>query len=131
MQENTECGLPYNPDRQRPDRLAASMAAIAATATPNTLRGAGQPPNTIRVEVLISGRHSFEVALRAIKDGERVTRTGWNGKGMFLYLQNCPEGSGHLQHIMMHTAQGHRVPWVASHTDMLSHDWAILPANQA
>jgi len=30
---------------------------------------------------------NFGQALEALKDGERVARSGWNGKGMFLYLK--------------------------------------------
>jgi hypothetical protein len=30
--------------------------------------------------------YSFEAALFALKQGKRVARTGWNGKGMWLTL---------------------------------------------
>ena len=29
---------------------------------------------------------NFGQALEALKEGKRVARTGWNGKGMFLFL---------------------------------------------
>ena len=33
----------------------------------------------------------FGEAIKALKEGKRVARTGWNGKGMFLYLINGSE----------------------------------------
>ena len=30
----------------------------------------------------------FGQAINALKEGKRVARLGWNGKGMFLYLVN-------------------------------------------
>lgn len=85
----------------------------------------------------------FEFALTAIKDGRRVQRTGWNGKGMFVFLvpgsvfyasrspmtELFPRGTEirYHPHIDMKTAQGYVVPWVASHADLLAEDWEILP----
>ena len=83
----------------------------------------------------------FGVALMNLKDGHRVARKGWNGKGMFLYHvpaaayppctdvareafggEPVPYGA----YIAMKTAQGNVVPWMASQTDMLAEDWIIL-----
>lgn len=85
---------------------------------------------------------SFSVALEALKNGERVAREGWNGKGMFLYLVKSSTfvvnreplksimGEGtevrYHAHIDMRTAQGYNIPWVASQADLLSDDWMIL-----
>jgi hypothetical protein len=81
----------------------------------------------------------FGQALTALKGGGRVTRPGWNGKGMFLYLVpgstfkvNRPpllgiydEGTeiNYLPHIDMRTADGSCVPWLASQADLLAGDW--------
>lgn len=81
----------------------------------------------------------FGDAIRAMKDGKRVAREGWNGKGMFLFLVNgstftvnreplmsiMGEGTQvqYHAHIDMKTAQGYVVPWLASQSDMLSDDW--------
>ncbi len=69
---------------------------------------------------------SFGSALAALKDGARITREGWNGKGMWLELQ-CPDEHSKmtLPYIYMRTAQGDLVPWLASQTDILSEDWNI------
>ena len=69
----------------------------------------------------------FGDALRALKDGHRVTRKGWNGKGMWLGLQVPDAGSMNtLPYIYMITVTGDCVPWLASQTDMLSKDWEIF-----
>ena len=56
--------------------------------------------------------------------GKRLTRVGWNGKGMYVQLQTPDEGSKmSLPYIYMCTVKGDLVPWVASHTDLLTDDW--------
>lgn len=57
----------------------------------------------------------------------RMTRSGWNGKGMYLQLQTPDENSKMtLPYIYMNTAQGDRVPWTASQSDILAGDWEKL-----
>lgn len=84
----------------------------------------------------------FGEALLALKTGEKVARSGWNGKGMFLFLVAgatfkvsrppllgiFPEGTevNYLPHIDMKTADDKVVPWLASQTDVLAEDWAIV-----
>lgn len=90
----------------------------------------------------------FGEALRALKDGKRVARQGWNGKGMWLVLvpgtpeATLREGTPYrnalgmeqceiLPHIDMWTvnSSGRRAMlcgWLASQTDMLSEDWTIV-----
>jgi hypothetical protein len=66
----------------------------------------------------------FAWAIRKLKDGQKVTRSGWNGKGMWLALQ-VPDAHSKMQrpYIYIKTAQDQLVPWVASHGDLLSSDW--------
>ena len=89
-----------------------------------------------------SGEMSFGDALVYLKSGHKVARSGWNGKGMFLFLVpgsifkvNRPpllgiyeEGAeiSYHAHIDMKTADGQIVPWLASQTDMLAEDWVVL-----
>ena len=84
----------------------------------------------------------FGEALKALKGGERVTRQGWNGKDMFLYLVEgstfevnrfpllsiYPVGTvvKYSSHIDMRTATGDHVPWLASQTDVLAEDWVVF-----
>ena len=82
---------------------------------------------------------TFEWALGKVKQGQRVYRKGWNGKGMFIFLVPgstfkvnrppllgiYPEGTeiNYHGHIDMKTVGGQIVPWVASQTDLLAEDW--------
>lgn len=72
-------------------------------------------------------------ALNAMKQGKKVARLGWNGKGMWLQLQVPDEHSKMtLPYIYLNyptseaNPNGARVPWVASQTDMLANDWYIV-----
>lgn len=70
---------------------------------------------------------TFGDAIEAMKQGKKVARDGWNGKGMHLELQRPDAHSKMtLPYIFMYTAQGDNVPWLASQTDMLSEDWVIV-----
>jgi hypothetical protein len=70
---------------------------------------------------------NFGDAIRALKEGKRVSRTGWNGKGMWLELQRPDVHSKMtLPYIYMKTAQDDLVPWLASQTDVLAEDWGIV-----
>lgn len=69
----------------------------------------------------------FGDAIRAMKDGHRVARQGWNGKGMWLALQ-VPDAHSkmRLPYIYMSTVTGDLVPWLASQTDVLADDYVIV-----
>jgi len=69
---------------------------------------------------------NFGQAIERLKDGGRVARTGWNGKGMWLKLQ-LPDAHSKmsLPYIYMSTVTGDLVPWLASQTDMLAGDWGV------
>ena len=82
----------------------------------------------------------FGEAIRSLKEGKKVAREGWNGKGMYLFLspslgckmqkQQTGESINDLQpFIVMKTADGTLVPWLASQTDVLAEDWIMV--NQA
>ncbi len=86
--------------------------------------------------------NTFGWALEQLKNNKKVSRAGWNGKNMFLFLVpgstftvNRPPLLGiyvvgtvinYLPHIDMKTADGKIVPWLASQTDVLSEDWDIV-----
>ena len=66
-------------------------------------------------------------AIRFLRDGCKMSRSGWNGKGMYLELQTPDEHSKmSLPYIYMKTADGNLVPWLASQTDMLAEDWILV-----
>lgn len=79
---------------------------------------------------------NFGEAIEALKEGKKVKRKGWNGKGIFIELQTPDENSKMTQpYIYIDTlglettnpdAPKGRVPWLASQTDMLAEDWIIV-----
>ena len=79
------------------------------------------------------GGMTFGQAIEAMKRGDKVSRAGWNGKGLWLELQ-APNANSKmtLPYIFMSypsdakITPGARVPWLASQTDMLAEDWAIV-----
>jgi hypothetical protein len=72
--------------------------------------------------------NNFGAAIYYLKKGGRVSRSGWNGKGMWLELQVPDENSKMtLPYIYMFTADGNLVPWLASQSDVLAEDWEIIP----
>ena len=71
--------------------------------------------------------HTFGAALQKLKDGKRLTRQGWDGKNMYVECQIPDEHSKMtLPYIYMKTSCGNLVPWLASQTDILSEDWAVI-----
>lgn len=89
----------------------------------------------------------FGFAINALKQGKKVSRAGWNGKGMFLWLKTgttiksewCKDPllksivdayGGEMEGlgtICMKTADNKVLTgWLASQTDMLSEDWDIV-----
>lgn len=73
--------------------------------------------------------NEFGWAIKQLRNGSRVSRSGWNGKGMWLALQ-VPDAHSKmsLPYIYMCTAQGDLVPWLASQTDVLATDWNVVNA---
>ncbi len=75
----------------------------------------------------------FGNALRALKRGKKVARTGWNGKDLWIELQ-VPDANSKmtLPYLFISYPADHavypgaRVPWLASQTDMLSNDWKVV-----
>lgn len=80
-------------------------------------------------------------AVEQMRQGQRVARAGWNGKGMFLFLVPgstfnvnrppllgiYPEGTtiDYQSHVDMKTANGTIVPWLCSQSDLLATDWVV------
>lgn len=69
---------------------------------------------------------NFGWALEELRAGNAVARKGWNAHHS-LVLQHPDEHSKMTQsYIYMNIAQGGRVPWVASQTDILAKDWGVV-----
>lgn len=97
---------------------------------------------------------NFGQAIEALNGGQMVSRSGWNGKGMFIYktvgntvskdfipkFASLPQpvkdflekkGEDVVFHpsITMYTAQGEMQPgWLASQADILAEDWDVVTA---
>ncbi len=70
----------------------------------------------------------FSEALKYLKSGHRISRTGWNGKNMYIGLQIPDEHSKmSLPYLYMKTVDDNLVPWLASQTDLLATDWNWSP----
>ena len=89
----------------------------------------------------------FSDALELCIKGKKITRTDWNGKGMFVYYvephnvdiddwydqdalteKEIEEGTVQVAgHFDMYNAQGIRIiGWLASQTDMTSDQWEVV-----
>lgn len=87
---------------------------------------------------------NFSVCLDMLKQGYRMTRKGWNGKGMFVVLQKgYPQGipcnkqtaeawglnEGDLfkcnPYFQIRGADGSHSMWVPSVGDLLAEDWCV------
>ena len=73
---------------------------------------------------------NFGQALELLKQGKKVARNGWNGKGLWLELQRPDTHSKMtLPYVYLNYPKGDkyhscsRVPWYPSQTDMLEEDW--------
>jgi hypothetical protein len=71
----------------------------------------------------------FGAALASLRQGLRVARDGWNGRGMWIALQFPDDTSKMtLPYVYMRTVTGDFVPWLASQADILATDWVIVPS---
>lgn len=84
----------------------------------------------------------FGSALQALKNGCRLARRGWNGKGMFIFLVGGStfkvnrepllsifgEGTeiNYRPHLDIKNVDGTIATWVPSSTDLMAEDWFIV-----
>lgn len=94
-----------------------------------------------------SKNNNFGQAVEALKSGALVARSGWNGKGMYLWLlpaatvkaEWCREphlkaqaeaNGGEIEALgsirMMTADKKVLTGWLASQTDILAEDWEVL-----
>jgi hypothetical protein len=87
----------------------------------------------------MEGKVNFSKALEAVKGGAKITRQGWNGKGLWVEIQRPDEHSkmtrpylflvspaGSTNQFGLIVRPFERVPWLASQTDLLAEDWEIM-----
>lgn len=85
---------------------------------------------------------TFGQALVALRSGQRIARTGWNGKGVFVYLVPAASYPVQTGAVKAHFGEGAMVPynpylaiknvdesvstWVPSANDCLAGDWGVV-----
>jgi hypothetical protein len=85
---------------------------------------------------------TFGDALVELKDGSRLERRGWNGRGMFVYLVPAASYPVQTGAAKAHFGEGSMVPynayfaiknvndtvstWVPSVNDCLAEDWQVV-----
>jgi hypothetical protein len=88
-----------------------------------------------------SGNMTFGMAVEGIKQGLKMARRGWNGKGLFIYYVHANRYLAqsraardyfgedamvpYRDYIAMKTVNEEVVPWVASQSDILAEDWEV------
>lgn len=82
---------------------------------------------------------SFGEAIKLLKQGRRVQREGWNGKGQYIELAtnisyiNPSNATINAEHdaignkaIAFVGTSGVQLGWLASQADMLAEDWKVV-----
>ena len=85
----------------------------------------------------------FSEALRLLKDGKKVARTGWNGKGQWVRIfypgtdkqfsihehepdPKIGDSGTFMPFFGLHNASNQFIPWQPSQGDMLANDWQVI-----
>lgn len=83
---------------------------------------------------------NFGEALQAAKDGFKVSRSGWNGQGMYAYIvpaqlfpavteiarKEFGEMVPYRAYWALKTAQNDVATWAPSGSDTLAEDWLVI-----
>ncbi|CAN7469910.1 DUF2829 domain-containing protein [Variovorax sp. LjRoot175] len=118
----------------RPDGISTMSLSMLGSAPGNLYCGDG---TVDRLGDLTFGR-----AIALLKAGKRVTRLGWNGKGMFVYYvppasypvqtgaakEHFGEGSmvPYNAYLAIKTVEGPVSTWVPGVNDCLAEDWVVV-----
>ena len=79
----------------------------------------------------------FGQAIEALKEGKKVTREGWNGKGLFVMKQTVQESAKKVlvsrgttlkyeNQMLIIKPNGTADSWVPSSSDVFAEDWTIV-----
>lgn len=83
---------------------------------------------------------NFGQAVESVKQGSKIAREGWNGKGMFVYYvpaasyktmtdvakKEFGEVAHYNAYLAIKNVNGTVSTWVPSINDVLSEDWSIV-----
>lgn len=67
---------------------------------------------------------SFSDALDLLKNGESMTREGWNGAHSIALVLGGPDFTDRV--FVIYTSRGEVMPWLASQADLLAEDWRVF-----
>ncbi len=89
-----------------------------------------------------NGEYDFGMAVTLVKEGKKITRAGWNGKGMFVYHVPKNRYPVQTEAAKSHFGKNSMVPyndylaiknvdntvstWVPSINDCLANDWMVV-----
>ena len=82
---------------------------------------------------------NFGDAIKAVKEGKKIQRAGWNGKNQYVELATCisyRNAAGELVNVNHDAIGNHalafvgtsgvQLGWLASQADMLAEDWKVV-----
>lgn len=79
---------------------------------------------------------SFSWALMRLKEGAKIQRKGWNGKGMWIAVYEQPphipvtvsgyDGNIDVPMLFIKTVKGTLNTWVPSISDLFAEDWEVV-----
>lgn len=113
---------------EKPSHQSTEMAGSAACGQAAFNGCAVDRVRTISATVEVPAVYGFDAALRNLKQGQRITRAGWNGRGQHVEMQVPDKHSRMTQpYAVLRNSSGDLVPWVPSQGDLFANDWALLP----
>lgn len=129
----------YENSKPQPE-LADKVSGYVSWSPKDVFELSYKPTDSITLKTTFN----FGTALSILKQGYKVSRSGWNGKGMYLFLvkgkvvkeaiHSC-YGDPNIKidsamdvcdAIYMKTADNKLIPWLASQSDVLSEDWSVV-----
>lgn len=82
---------------------------------------------------------NFGDAIKAVKEGKKIQRAGWNGKNQYVELATCisyRNAAGEIVNVNHDAIGNHalafvgtsgvQLGWLASQADMLAEDWKVV-----
>ena len=86
------------------------------------------PKETFEKAYRLIDSMTFGLALEALKQGKKVCRAGWNGKGMYVeYNGDMFLGKKEVKEfLLIKTVNGTFNTWVPSISDLFAEDWMVI-----
>lgn len=67
----------------------------------------------------------FGKALEAMQEGQKVSRAGWNGKGLSAFITDLLIAEHKTRMFVLESDRGFS-QWVPSASDLLAEDWEVV-----